>query len=134
MPNVTLYLPDDLHAYAKAHDLRLSPMLQAAVQAYQDSQDPLLAKFAEELEKYRNDPERRAEWDRDVAGSSNSHAFVPCEVCGTAVDEAEGCMAMFEPYSAAPVAILAHYPDDLRRASLQYWADSGFKDVALGPQ
>ena len=130
MPNVTLYLPDDLHAYAKARDLKLSPLLQDAVRAHQDSQSPLQAKFMEELEKYRNSPERRAEWERAEPGEP----FIPCTVCGTGCDEAEGCMAMFEPYDAAPVALLAHYPDDLRRESLQYWANSGYTDVALGPQ
>jgi hypothetical protein len=125
MPNVTVYLPDDQHAYLRAHGLRPSEMLQDAVRALQLA--PLEEKFREEWRKYRNDPERRAEWERD-----SDEQFVPCQVCGTAEDPVEGCMAMFDPYKAAAVALLAHYPDDMRRANLQYWEKSGFKDVTLG--
>lgn len=125
MPNVTVYLPDDQHAYLRTHSLKASEMLQAAIRDLQLA--PLEEKFREELEKYRRDPERKAEWERD-----NDEQFVPCQVCGTAEDLFEGCMAMFEPYQAAAVALLAHYPDDMRRANLRYWEKSGFKDVTLG--
>jgi hypothetical protein len=132
MPNVTLYLPDDLHAYAKDQDLKLSPLLQDAVRAHQDSQSPLQAKFVEELKKYRNSLDRKLDWVRQYGPDE---PFTACEVCGSGMDDGEGCcQAMVDPYNAAPVALLAHYPDDLRRDSLQYWADSGYTDVALGPQ
>ncbi len=126
MPNVTVYLPDDQHAYLRVHGLKPSEMLQAAIRDLQLA--PLEEKFREELRKYRNDPERKAAWEREEPG----YPFVPCEVCGTGCDEAEGCMAVFEPYEAAPVALLAHYPDEMRRANLRYWEKSGFKDVTLG--
>lgn len=125
MPNVTVYLPDDQHTYVRVHGLKPSEMLQAAIRDLQLA--PLEEKFRQELRQYRSDPERKAEWERD-----NDSQFVPCQVCGTAEDPAEGCMAMAEPYAAAAVALLAHYPDDMRRANLRYWEKSGFRDVTLG--
>jgi hypothetical protein len=125
MPNVTVYLPDDQHRYLKSRDLSPGELLRDAIRDLQLA--PLEEKFREELEKYRNDPERKAEWARE-----SDDPFTPCEICGTAADQAEGCMAMFEPYDAAPVALLAHYPGDMRRANLRYWEKSGFKDVTLG--
>lgn len=130
MPNVTVYLPDDLHQYVQGQDLKLSALLQEQVRRHQAQHGELEQQFQTELEKYRNSSERRAEWERLEPG----YPFNPCAVCGTGCDEAEGCLAMFEPYSAAAVAILAHEPDSLRRASLRAWAASGFKDVPLGPQ
>jgi hypothetical protein len=134
MPNVTLYLPDDQHKYLKSHDLSPSELLQAAIRVHQAEHDALEAKFREELEKYRNDPERKAEWERlDGWGPDDAvPPFVACETCGTAVDPFEGCMAVAEPYEAAAVALLAHYPDDIRRANLSYWEQGSFKDVTLG--
>jgi hypothetical protein len=126
MPNVTVYLPDDQHAYLRAHSLKASEMLQDAIRDLQLA--PLEAKFREELEKYRTSPERKAEWEPMSAGEP----FEPCPVCGTAEDPVEGCMAMFNPFDAAAVALLAHYPDDMRRSNLRYWEKSGFKDVTLG--
>lgn len=131
MSNTTVSLPDDLRGYARAAGVNLSGLLQQAVRAHRAEHDSLEAKFREELEKYRSDPERQAEFARLGAGNGLAQ-FRPCPACGTAVDEAEGCMAMFEPYDAAPVALLAHYPDDMRRANLRYWADSGCADVTLG--
>jgi hypothetical protein len=125
MPNVTVYLPDDQHKYLKNHDLSPSELLREAIRELQLA--PLEEKFREELRRYRADPERRAEWERE-----SDVQFLPCQVCGTAEDPAEGCMAVFEPYKAAAVALFAHYPDDMRRANLRYWEKSGFKDVTLG--
>jgi hypothetical protein len=125
MPNVSVYLPGDQYKFLKGHGLSPSEMLQAAIRDLQLA--PLEEKFREELRKYRNDPERKAEWERE-----SDAQFLPCRVCGTAEDPVEGCMAVFEPYEAAAVALLAHYPDDMRRANLRYWEKSGFKDVTLG--
>jgi hypothetical protein len=125
MPNVTVYLPDDQHKYLRTHGLKPSEMLQDAIRELQLA--PLEEKFREMLRVYRSDPERKAEWER-----ASDSQFVPCQVCGTAEDPVEGCMALFEPYEAAAVALLAHYPDDMRRANLRYWEKSGFKDVTLG--
>lgn len=127
MGNVTVYLPEDLHEYARNAELGLSALLQEAVRAHRES--PLEAIFRQKLEEYRNDPERRAEWERLEPG----YPFVPCSICGTGVDEAEGCMATFEPYDAAPVALIAHYPPELRAGNLRYWRDSGFRDVQMTP-
>lgn len=136
MPNITVYLPDDLHAYVRdnvGRQLNISSLLQEAIRAHLTAHSELEGKFREELEKYRTDPERRAEWERREAGTIDPHAFVPCETCGTGYDEAEGCMAMFEPYDAAPVALIAHFPAELRQGMLQYWKDSGYTDVPMGP-
>lgn len=133
MPNVTVYLPDDQHTYLREHGLKPSEMLQAAIRQHRVDHDALESKFREELERYRTSPERKIEWEAEWDARSGPPApFVPCETCGTAVDPAEGCGALAEPYDAAPVALLAHYPDDMRRANLQYWADSGYRDVAVG--
>ena len=131
MPNVTVYLPDDLHAFVRAQGLKPSELLQSAVRDLQLA--PLEERFREMLTFYRNDPERKIEWESEWdARPGPPEPFVPCETCGTAVDPAEGCMAVFEPYEAAAVALLAHYPDDMRRANLAYWEKSGFKDVTMG--
>lgn len=125
MPNVTVYLPDGQHKFLKDQDISPSVLLREAVENLQLA--PLEERFRTELEKYRNDSERKAEWARE-----SDDPFTPCEICGTAADQAEGCMAMFEPYQAAAIALLAHYPDDMRRSNLRYWEKSGFKDVTLG--
>lgn len=131
MPKTSVYLPDDLSEYVSTSEVNLSGLLQEAIRAHRDAHNELEARFRAELRKYRTSPDRRAEWE---AQFEPMYPFTPCETCGTGVDEGEGCLAMFDPYNAVPVALLAHYPDDLRRASLQYWADSGYTDVALGPQ
>ena len=128
MPNVTVYLPDDMNEFMREQGLKPSTLLQDAIRGLQLA--PLEERFRTELEVYRNDPERKAEWER-VDG--DGEPFVPCEVCGAAVDPYEAaCLNMIEPYEAAAVALLAHYPDDMRRANLRYWEKSGFKDVTLG--
>jgi post-segregation antitoxin (ccd killing protein) len=132
VPNVTLYLPDDLNEYARSSSLKLSALLQDAIHAHQNEHSELEQRFREELEKYRTSPDRRAEWDRMEASQPAPQPFRPCPVCGTGIDEAEGCMAIFEPYGAAAVALLAHFPDGMRRQNLQYWADSGYKDTPVG--
>jgi len=130
MGATTVYLPEDLRQYASRSNLNLSGLLQAAIKAHQAEHDALEARFREELEKYRTDPARHAEWVDQA--EEDDGPFRVCATCGTWMSETEGCMAVFEPYEAASVALLAHYPDDMRRANLQYWADSGFKDVTLG--
>lgn len=125
MPKTSIYLSDSQSRFLKTRGLSASELLQGAIENLRLA--PLEEKFREELRKYRSDPERKAEWERD-----SDEQFVPCQVCGTAEDPLEGCMAMFEPYQAAAVALLAHYPDDMRRANLRYWEKSGFKDVTLG--
>ena len=128
MPNVTVYLPDEQHKFLKASRLSPSELLREAIQDLQLA--PLEQKFREELEKYRSSPDRKTEWEEQAEAADGP--FRQCETCGTWTNEFEGCMAMAEPYDAAPVALLAHYPDDMRRANLRYWADSGFKDVTMG--
>lgn len=127
MPNVTVYLPDGQHAYLKKQGISPSELLREAIEDRQLA--PLEERFRTELELYRNDPERKAEWEPQSGGEP----FVPCEVCGAAVDPGEdACLNIIDPYDAAPVALLAHYPDDMRRANLRYWEKSGFRDVTLG--
>lgn len=131
MPKTSVYLPPDLSAYVSTSGLNLSGLLQDAIRTHQAEHDTLEAKFREELQKYRNSPHRQEEWDSFKEGSDRL-PFVQCATCGTAVDDAEGCLALEDPYNAAPVALLAHYPEEMRRSNLRYWADSGFRDVALG--
>jgi hypothetical protein len=134
MPKVTLYLPDDLAALVKGRDeINLSALLQDKLRETLDETAALEATLREKLEEYRNSPDRQAEWERREAGAVDPHAFVPCPTCGTGVDEIEGCMAMFEPYDAAPVALLAHFPAELRLGMLRYWRDSDYTDVPMGP-
>jgi hypothetical protein len=127
VPKTSIYLSDSQSRFLKATGLSASELLQEAIENLQLA--PLEEKFREELEKYRNDSARRAEWYEKY---DQEYPFKPCPVCGTGMDDAEGCLAMFEPYEAAPVALLAHYPDDMRRANLRYWEKSGFKDIPLG--
>ena len=128
MPKTSVYLSESQHAHLKEHDISPAELLKGAIEDLQLG--PLEERFRTELERYRNDPERRAEWERR---EDEPEPFVACEVCGAAVDPYEdACVNMTEPYDAAPVALLAHYPDDMRRANLRYWEKSGFKDVTLG--